>query len=396
MAPFKIRYMAVALAAALLLSLVGGGSALAAKRPGKKQLNALVHAVNKLPRGAVPTSKRHKLNKLARHAKKVSGKKPCKAVGDLNRFRKVLGTVKLRKSAKRRARNRLAALGPASLRASAKLLASKRTKRCGGGVKPSTRDNPQVKILDSDTNGLHVRYLLPAVQFVPETGGGQTWTKLTMPDTDIPSTPGSPGIPAVTNKFAVPDGADVTVDQGATSSVTMQGVDVFPAQPDPVDVDPPEPDFSGPPYETPGFTIDKKSYDTDGVFPSNPASAGVLGNYRDVTIGGLQVPAGQYNPSDGTLKLFTSIDFTINFNGGTHNFNDNLGSPWELPSQSFLSSLLNFRIITFRDILHRFRCGEEMLVITNPATRPAADAFANAKRAQGMRTAVFETGTGAG
>ncbi len=37
-----------------------------------------------------------------------------------------------------------------------------------------------------------------------------------------------------------------------------------------------------------------------------------------------------------------------------------------------------------------------MLVITNPATQAAADAFAVGKRAQGWRTNVFQTGAGAG
>jgi hypothetical protein len=395
MTPSRVRQVALALVAGLLLSVLAGSPALAAKKhPGGKALGSLAHKVANVPRGTIPKAKKRKLLHIAKHAKRVARKRPCAAVKDLNRFRKVLGGVKVR--GKRRARNRLAALGPASLLASRKLLASKRTKRCGGGVKPSTRDNPQVKILDSDTNSLHVRYLLPAVQFVPETGGGQTWTKLTMPDTDIPGTPGAPGIPVVSNKFAVPDGADVTVDQGSVKSVTMQGVDVFPAQPDPVDEDPPEPNFFGPPYKTPDFTIDNKSYDSDSLFPPKPADAGVLGDYRDLTVGGLQVPAGQYNPSDGTLKLFQSVDFTINFNGGTHGFSNELSSPWEFPSQSFLTSLLNFRIIDFREIFRPRRCGEEMLVITNPATLAAANTFADAKRAQGMRTSVFQTGTGTG
>jgi hypothetical protein len=243
-----------------------------------------------------------------------------------------------------------------------------------------------------------VRYKLPAVQFSPETGGGQTWTKLTMPNTDTPSAPGTPGIPVVSNKFAVPDGATVSVDQGGTSSITMGGVDVFPAQPDPVDQSAPttEPDFFAPPYKTPDFTMDKKSYGTDAPTPSNPADAGVLGNYRDLTIGGLQVPAAQYNPTDGTLTVFKSVDFTINFNGGTHNFSPELSSPWEFSTRSLISTLLNRRIIDFNQIFNPRRCGEEMLVITNPATLAAANTFADAKRAQGMRTSVFQTGTGSG
>jgi hypothetical protein len=42
------------------------------------------------------------------------------------------------------------------------------------------------------------------------------------------------------------------------------------------------------------------------------------------------------------------------------------------------------------------RCGEEMLVVTNPSTLAAANTFAGAKRAQGMRTTILETGTDPG
>ncbi|MEA2450157.1 MAG: hypothetical protein QOG63_2089, partial [Thermoleophilaceae bacterium] len=394
----RVRQAAIALVAALLLGALVGSPASAARHPGGKQLGALVHQVGRLPGGTVPKAKRHKLLGLARHARKASGKRPCVAVKDLDRFRRVLGSVKVRKSAKRRARNRIAALGPASLRASRGLLASKKTKRCGGGVSPSTRQETQVKILDSDTNGMHVRFLLPALQFSPETGGGQTWTKLTMPDTDTPSAPGTPGIPVASDKFAVPDGAQVTVDQGAVQGVTMKGVDVFPAQPDPVDqsAPTPEPDFFAPPYKSPAFTMDKKSYGEDSLFPPKPADAGVLGNYRDVTLGGVQVPGAQYNPSNGALTVLKSVDFTINFNGGTHGFSPELGSPWEYATRSLLSTLLNFRIIDFNQLVNPRRCGEEMLVITNPDTLAAATTFADAKRAQGMRTSLFQTGAGSG
>ena len=53
-------------------------------------------------------------------------------------------------------------------------------------------------------------------------------------------------------------------------------------------------------------------------------------------------------------------------------------------------------IITYAAPFVIRRCGEEMLVITNPATQAAADQFAVGKRAQGWRTNVFQIGAGAG
>jgi hypothetical protein len=61
------------------------------------------------------------------------------------------------------------------------------------------------------------------------------------------------------------------------------------------------------------------------------------------------------------------------------------------------SRRLNFDVLRSkfdRDILRR--CGEEMLIITNPSTLAAANQLATARRAAGYRTAVVQTGTGSG
>ena len=82
---------------------------------------------------------------------------------------------------------------------------------------------------------MRLRVDLPALRFVDAEGGGRTWTKLVLPNTDTPSEPGSPGIPVVTNTLAVPEGATLKVEATDKTSYTIDGVDVFPAQPDPVD-----------------------------------------------------------------------------------------------------------------------------------------------------------------
>ena len=396
----KTTLLALALGGGLLLALaLSAPSANAVAKGPRTALSTLVRQTNHVPRRALSKARQRGLLRIARHARRAAGKHACVAVHDLARYRRLLARVhvkNLKGKRNRRARNHLARLGPTSLVATKRLLASKKTRRCGGGVKLSTRHEAQTKVVKSDANQMKVKVLLPAVQFSPATGGGKTWTKLGVHDTDIPATPGTPSVPEVSSDFAVPDGAKVTVTQGATKSVTLQSVDVFPAQPDPADRDTQAPDIFAPPFATPKFKIDRDAYKSDSLFPSKPAAAGILGNVRDLGVGGLQVPAGQYNPHDGTLKLFKSVTFTVKFTGGTHTFSDELSSPWEQPARDLLSTLLNSRIVDTGRVFRPRRCGEEMLVITNPATQAAADTFANAKRAQGMRTAVVDVGAAAG
>jgi hypothetical protein len=385
----------IALSLCLVLAF-GGGDALASTssaKTAKGALKSLVKQTRKLPSSAASKAQRKRLLRIATHARGAVKKKPCTSVNDLERYRKALAKIKVRGHG--RAADRLAALGPASLEASRALLASPRTRKCGGGVKPSTVDSAQVDVIRSDTDGMDLHITLPEVNFVPETGDGQAFTKLTLPDTDAPAAPGQPAIPVESSTFAIPDGASLSVTAGATDSYKVDGVNVYPAQPDVVDDGTP-PNFLGPPYSDAPFTIDHDAYNQPGLVPAAPASGDVLGNARDVTIGGLQVPAAQYNPVTDSLTVFKSVNVNISFLGGTHTFSPELSSPWETFSQSLVSLLLNRNLFLDRLRYPPRRCGEEMLVITNPATLAAANQFATARQAAGIRTVVLQTGTGSG
>jgi hypothetical protein len=391
------RSTAVVVTGLLVALLAAGVPAQAAtkrKPTAASALKTLVKQTKALPRTATSRAKRNKLRLAAAHARQAGRRNPCAAVKDLKAFRRVLRGIKT-KSGKRFAklRRRLAALQPASMTASRALLADKRTKKCGGGVAPSSVTTTETKIIRSDASGMQLHVTLPDLNFVARTGGGKTWTQLTMPDTDSPQAPGKPGIPVASKAFGIPDGATLEVKPGSTTSYTVDGVDVFPAQPDPVDSDTPAPDFHGGRYTDAAFVVDKKAYGTKGLQPSDAAGGQVLGTSRDLVIGGLQIPAAQYDAANKKLKVLQSVDVTINFNGGDHLFNPVLGSPWEDAARRFAGSLLNADLIRRLNIRWPpVRCGEQMLVITHPDTLAAANQFATGKRAQGMRVTVVQTG----
>lgn len=407
------RALAVAMAASLLLLMAFGLSSQASAAKSTKTVNAsatlkaLVKQTKALPATAASTTRKTSLLRTAKGAARVAKAKPCKAVKGLSSYRSLLRTTKIRgsvkgKKAKTRLRLRLAALGPASLKASRTLLSDKRTKRCGGGVIPSTRKNPATTVLSSDVNGMRLRVKLPALKFTSQTGGGKSWTQLVLPNSEAPGADGAPGIPVVSSTFGVPDGAKVEVSTSGAESYVIDGVDVFPNQPEPVDAavnlgsNPPKPNFLKAPFATKPFEIDKGAYKQDGLVPAAPASGDVLGQARDVTIGALRIPAAQYDAADRKLKVLNSVDVKVTFTGGAKTFSDELNSPWERSQRGLVAALINKNVVASKlDFILR-RCGEEMLVITNPATRAAADQFAIGKRAQGWRTNVFEVGAGAG
>ena len=152
----------------------------------------------------------------------------------------------------------------------------------------------------------------------------------------------------------MPDGAKLSVVPGSTESYTIDGVDVFPAQPEPLDdnaipgppkgdpSNPAKPDFLKGQFAQPAFTMNPASYKTDAFVPAAPASGQILGQARDVTIGGLHDPGGAVQRRrPHAARCINTIDVKATFEGGPKTFTPELNSPWERSQQSLVASLLN-------------------------------------------------------
>jgi len=132
----------------------------------------------------------------------------------------------------------------------------------------------------------------------------------------------------------------VSVKPGSSESYTIDGVDVYPRQPEPVDQspsNPPRPDFNKPPFAPKPFTIDNDAYKADGLVPAAPASGQILGQSRDIVIGGLQIPAAQYDAADHQLRVLNTVDVRVTFDGGPKTFSPELNSPWERAQQRLVA-----------------------------------------------------------
>jgi hypothetical protein len=400
------RALAFTAGVSLLVLLALGGQAQAKKSTktvnAKSTLTALVKQTQNLPKLAASRSAKAKLLRRARHARSVASGKPCTAVADLSAFRKTLRATKINgsvkgKAARNRLAKRLAALGPASAKASRKLLGDKRTKTCGGGVVPPTSKTVKTSVSSSDANGMTIGVDLPAVGFVDKVEGGKSWTQLVLPNTGSAGAPGTPGIPVSASTIAIPDGAKLSVSATSKESYTLDNVELFPAQPEPVDQSPggltPKPNFGAGEFSDQPFKFDGKAYGTDALFPAAPAFGAMLGQARDLNIGGLHFPAAQYNPKTDKLNVLTHVDVKVVFEGGPHTFSHALGSPWETAQNRIAGNLLNANVVRqFQPPIIYQPCGEELLVITNPSTLASANTYATARRAAGFLTRVVQTG----
>ncbi|WP_028581338.1 C25 family cysteine peptidase [Desulfogranum japonicum] len=252
---------------------------------------------------------------------------------------------------------------------------------------------PAIHIAASDNTRFDAAVSFGLPFLTSETGDGETWTKMHIPG--LQSEAGEVGLPAVpawNTLVAVPQGASVHVKTLPPVIRNEILVNLYPFQDEVAD----HVDLK---YFKPPFAKDQKVYQTNAFFPAEPCTIALIGNIRGLNIAQLTCTSAQYNPVSKVLRLYDEVDFEVTFDGGDGAFitSRNL-SPFEPTSESSKESVINKAVIQKYvlpvDISHLTVYGEELLILTHPDFRDAADDLAQWKEDKGIITSVFEVGQG--
>jgi hypothetical protein len=345
---------------------------------------------------------RRRLLRLALGAEDNAAAHPCRSVRTIRRYRALLPKV-----AERRSKPGGRRPGPASVRGTlerdalaldAGLKQLRGTRRCGGGASRAAA-SLTTRVRRSNRRTLRMHVTLPVARWEARSGGGNDFIGVNMDGADFLGANGDPGVPAFTRLFAVPRGARVSVRVSNARGYTLDGIELFPKQPPAVDQELP-PDFpSAGTFADKPFRIDRGAYRGSGAIPRRLAFATVLGEMRDLRIGAVQVPGAQYDPRAHRARIFTSMDLTVTFRKARGWLPKRVRTAQEAPFRRLYgSSLANYRTVArarASSVAHAAQsCGEEYLIVTSPALRPAADTFAAAKTAAGFATAIHEVAPG--
>jgi hypothetical protein len=402
----SMRRVVMTLAASLLLLAPLGASPVVAKKApsAKKQVNRafalLIRDTRLVPKRALKKPHRAALIKTAKKARRQARRRPCASMRTLRTYKRQLRRVRVKKYRTRDRRTKAGsprgALEARVVTLNAALLQTPKSKRCGGGRR-SRVDEAKATVLASTERELKMRLQLPPPQFVAHQVGTQDFVEMAMEGMDVSGDIGDPGLPMKSTFFGIPEGATVDVDVSNVKGYTIPGVELYPLQKQPVDQAPPS---GKPPFSTfadQPFRMDDRAYRSDRRFPAAPGDGGAMGAMRDVLVGAASTAGGQYRPKSNDLRVFTSIDVTVNFTGEHRGlFGDSdLLSPWNHAFVDDYHTLINFPLIRDRleEVRNRF-CGEELLIVTSSDLRPAADTLADQRRAQGYVTSVREVGAG--
>lgn len=269
---------------------------------------------------------------------------------------------------------------------------------------PSIGRPPEVEVVEQDNRVLRARVRFGALELGSARAGDETWTQVTLPGIDnVAGPPGTPSLPSWQALVGVPSGASVRLPAVQTVLRERIALNLYPFQLQAADQS--NPRFGDEPlpppitFMDPPFRKDQKAYETNAFAPPNPCSVRLLGQARDLQIAQVQCNAARYNPVSDELEVFDSIDFEVAFEGGKGGFITSQAlSPFEAASSGVASVVLNEsavrRYVDRLDLTPLVCLGEELLILTHPSLRAAADTLATWKNAKGIATSVREVGAG--
>ncbi len=270
---------------------------------------------------------------------------------------------------------------------------------------PSIGREPEVEILASDNERFSARVRFGAPRLSAVKAGDEAWTQLDLPGIEnVVGPAGTPALPSWQALIGIPQGAELRLPAVQTVLRERIALNVYPFQRQAADQSQ-NPRFGDEPlpppvtFMDPPFVKDDKVYETNAFVPPNPCAVRLLGQSRDLQIAQIQCNAARYNPTNDALEILDSVDVEVRFEGGKGTFiTSQTRSPFELASTRSASRVLNeaavHRFVEVFDFSKLFCLGEELLILTHPNFRPAADALAAWKSSKGIATSVHNVGAG--
>jgi hypothetical protein len=271
---------------------------------------------------------------------------------------------------------------------------------------PAVGKLPAVQVLQSDNTTFEFELTLGQAQVWTVMGAGQAWTQLELPGLEARSgRPGLPGLPAWRGLVALPEGASAVMGIDPTPFVPPVDpdkplrVNLLPYQGEAADQDQRENRSFDEEFADPPFVVDNATYSKDAFYPAEPCAVTPLGYYRDLQMAQVLCTAGQYNPVTDELRLFQKVRVDIDFRGGNGTFvTEQALNPFESAPSLYEDAVLNHAVVLKYvkefDISSLVCWGEELLILTHPNFRSAADNLSAWKESKGIATSVLEVGSG--
>ena len=211
----------------------------------------------------------------------------------------------------------------------------------------SANTPPAVQLISDDNNGTVIKVDISGFDVKEFISNGKSYQAIDLL-TDIFSTQaGSPELPQIAKILAIPDQAGISVDILETGEIyTFKDIHVPPARPS---------WFEGSPE--PLYEESAKSYQSNGVYPTEIAVVENPSVFRDFRIARVVISPVRYNPAKKELQVASSITVRINYNSGPA---VNPKTSAKRPISPSFARLYRSTIFNYQSVLDNLYGGKEM------------------------------------
>ena len=239
---------------------------------------------------------------------------------------------------------------------------------------------------DKTRDGMHVSYELGSFTLNQLNYRGEEMSEISIKGIVLPNSAGCPNLPTESRLLAIPQGATATLNVVRAERQVIKNVNIAPALR--IQAEAEEPDMN--------YKKDMKVYNKNAYYPENPFE--ISKSYiRGVDAVTLSVTPFQYNPVTKELVVYTDVELSLSYEGGTGHFGeDRLRSPYWDPILA--AELMNYDQLPVIDYEARMQQwlrdgeeGAEYLIITpnNDDWAPYAQQLKDFRMKQGIITEVY-------
>ena len=258
-------------------------------------------------------------------------------------------------------------------------------------VKAQTYNYPIEKqqgfsLSEKTRDGMHVNYELEHFSLSQLNYRGEEMSEIAIKGIVLPNTEGYPNLPTESRMLAIPQGATATLNVLRADQQVIKNVNIAPALR--IQAENEEPEME--------YRKDQKVYSRNAFYPEHPFE--VSKTYmRGVNAVIVSITPFQYNPVTKDLIVYTNIELSLSYEGGTRHFGDDrLRSPYWDPILA--AELMNYDQLPVIDYEARMQQwlrdeaeGAEYLIITpnNDEWAPYAEQLREYRTRQGILTKVY-------
>jgi hypothetical protein len=242
--------------------------------------------------------------------------------------------------------------------------------------------SPELALRSASSRSIQLQANLPGAQTETVWAGGQAFTRLSGAGYGFPTVTGAPELPVLRREVEIPFGAQVTLELVSANYIEVSLAElglhiIYPLQPAQIKLETAEPS---------PFTLDTAAYTQQGLAPASPLSAAESYILRGHRILPVEIWPVAYDPSAGTLRLYSQITFRIYLDGADMALTSSLARRYASPE---FDRSLSARVLNYNQSLALPEADEAgYLIITADAYYDAIQPLAALRASRGFAVTV--------